>query len=292
MDTLVEDVHFDLHWHPPEKLGRKAVAVNVSDIAAMGGLPKFIFLSLGLPGQFDPVWVDRFTEGISGACREHDCVLAGGDTVRSREGILITVTVIGEMPADQVVYRSGARPGDEVWVSGTLGRAAAGLEICRSGIKTDPGEMQTLVEAHLDPRPRISLGRLLAGNKVAHAMMDLSDGLATDLSHLCQQSGVGAVVYAAELPALPVLREAADLLNRDPLDLMIRGGEDYELVFTAAAAAGTRIAKLGQQAGMRLSRVGTIVDRQGVRLILPAGGTNGPDEVDISFTGFDHFPQE
>ncbi|MCL7488136.1 MAG: thiamine-phosphate kinase [Desulfobulbaceae bacterium] len=292
MDTLVEDVHFDLRWHPPDKLGRKAIAVNVSDIAAMGGRPAFIFLSLGLPRQFDSAWLDRFAEGISGACREYGCVLAGGDTVRSREGVLLTVTVIGQMPADQVVYRSGALPGDEIWVSGTLGRAAAGLELCAGGGSQGDEGMKSLVEAHLDPQPRVVLGRLLAEHNVAHAMMDLSDGLATDLSHLCGQSGVGADVYAASLPSLPALHDAADLLKKNPLDLMIKGGEDYELIFTAAAAAGSRIAGIARQAGVILSRVGTIVHRQGVRLIVPAAGESEQKEVDISFAGFDHFPQE
>jgi thiamine-monophosphate kinase len=137
MDTLVESVHFDLRWHPPEKLGRKAVAVNVSDIAAMGGEPVFVFLSLGLPQGFDPSWMNSFSEGIAGACREYDCILAGGDTVRSPKGVQITITVIGEVAADQVVYRRGALTGDMIWVSGILGMAAAGLEVCRSGMGVD-----------------------------------------------------------------------------------------------------------------------------------------------------------
>lgn len=292
MDTLVESVHFDLNWHPPEKLGRKAVAVNVSDIAAMGGEPVFIFLSLGLPRGFDPSWMNSFSQGITGACREYGCMLAGGDTVMSREGVLITVTVIGEVPADQVVYRRGAFPGDVIWVSGSLGMAAAGLEICRNGITSAVTSLQPLVEAHLNPQPRVRLGRQLAESRIVHAMMDISDGLATDLSHLCAQSGVGAQIYSDRLQASPALLEATSLLRQDPIDLMIRGGEDYELVFTSSPDAESEIAALAESTGVAVTAIGTIVNQQGVRLVLSASDTEQQGEIDISFAGYDHFPDE
>ena len=292
MDTLVETVHFDLSWHPPEKLGRKAVAVNVSDIAAMGGEPVFAFLSLGLPQGFDPSWVKGFAQGVNEACGEFGCLLAGGDTVRSRGGVLVTLTVIGEMPADQILYRSGAQSGDAVWVSGTLGTAAAGLEICRRGLVGDIGAFLSPVEAHLNPQARVGLGRLLAESGLVHAMMDLSDGLATDLAHLCQQSNVGAVIHSAQLPSLPALHEAARLLGVDPLDLMIKGGEDYELLFTAAADSAREIEAIAEKAGVQVTQVGKVVDPQGVRLVLPPSPIRGEKEIDISFAGFDHFPDE
>lgn len=292
MDTLVETVHFDLRWHPAEKLGRKAVAVNVSDIAAMGGKPVFIFLSLGLPQNFEPSWVQAFSEGIAGACREYNCFLVGGDTVLSREGVMITITVIGEVPAAEVVYRRGALPGDTVWVSGKLGLAAAGLELCRSGIKSETVSWQTFIEAHLDPHPRICLGRLLGKSGLVHAMMDLSDGLATDLSHLCKQSGVGAVVRSEKLPTSPDLPGIARLLRQDPLDLMLKGGEDYELVFTTAVEAAPEIKALAEEACVPVTRVGTIVEKQGVRLMLPVTKSNQQKEINISFAGFDHFPDK
>lgn len=292
MDTLVETVHFDLRWHPPEKLGRKAVAVNVSDIAAMGGEPVFVFLSLGLPQGFDPSWVKGFAKGVDEACGEFGCILAGGDTVRSRGGVLITLTVIGEMPTDQVLYRSGAQSGDGVWVSGTLGNAAAGLEICRRGLTQHPGALLAPVEAHLNPQARVGLGRLLAESRRIHAMMDLSDGLATDLAHLCQQSNVGAVIHSAQLPSLPALHEAAHLLRVNPLDLMIKGGEDYELVFTAAADSAREIQAIAEKAGVQVTQVGKVVDLLGVRLALPPSPLHEEQEIDISFVGFDHFPDK
>jgi len=290
MDTLIETVHFDLRWHSAEKLGRKAVAVNVSDIAAMGGKPVFIFLSLGLPQAFDPSWVHAFSKGIAGACREYDCLLVGGDTVHSREGVMITITVIGEVPANEVIYRSGALPGDMVWVSGELGLAAAGLEICRSGVKSDSVSLLPLVEAHLNPQPRVFLGRLLAESRLVHAMMDLSDGLATDLSHLCKQSGVGAIIHSDKLPTSPALSDASHLLKQDPLDLMIKGGEDYELVFATGVDAAPEIRALSRKADVLVTQVGTIVEKRGVRLIFPDTSSEKQKEVSISFAGFDHFP--
>ncbi len=292
MDTLVETVHFDLRWHPAEKLGRKAVAVNVSDIAAMGGTPLFIFLSLGLPQAFDPSWVHGFSEGIAGACREYGCLLVGGDTVHSREGVVITITVIGDVPVDEVIYRNGALPGDIIWVSGELGLAAAGLEICKSDIVYDNASMKAIVEAHLNPQPRVRLGRMLAKSGLVHAMMDLSDGLATDLSHLCKQSGVGAVIRSEKLPTSPGLLDTANLLGQNPFDLMLKGGEDYELVFVTAVDAAPKIKALSQKAGVSVTRIGTIVEKQGVNLILPNSASKHQKEVDISFAGFDHFPNE
>ena len=291
MDTLVEGVHFDLRWHPPEKLGRKSVAVNISDIAAMGGEPLFIFLSLGLPKGFDPSWLQSFSNGISEACKENKCFLAGGDTVRSMEGILITITVIGEAPADQVVYRNNAAVGDAIWVSGSLGMAAAGLALCKKECDHDISQLNNLVEAHLNPIPRVRLGRLLAENKIVHAMMDLSDGLATDLSQLCKESGVGAVINAEKLPVDPALKEVSQQIDKEPLDLALRGGEDYELLFTAVPEAEKEIKALGVRAGVPLSQVGTIVEKPGVRLNMSTSFNKVEDEIDISFEGFDHFSE-
>jgi thiamine-monophosphate kinase len=289
MDTLVESVHFDLRWHSPEKLGRKAIAVNVSDICAMGGKPVLVFLSLGLPKSFDDLWVQRFSEGISSACGDYNCMLAGGDTVRSNEGILISITAIGEVPADQVIYRSGAQIGDTVWVSGALGVAAAGLGMCKSGLKPDTEALRQMVDAHLDPVPRVLLARQLAENGLAHAMMDLSDGLATDLSHLCKQSGASAIIHADRLPISPALNKAASLLGQDPLDMVLRGGEDYELLFTAAGKEALEIQSLAEQSGLSITAVGSIVDGQGVHLVIPGTATENMKKIDISYGGFDHF---
>jgi thiamine-monophosphate kinase len=290
MDTLVESVHFDLAWHSPEKLGRKAVAVNVSDIAAMGGTPLFVFLSLGLPPRFDKEWLAKFSSGLSEACKEYGCFLAGGDTVRSPDGIILTLSVIGEVETDRVLYRNGAETGDEIWVSGTLGNAAAGLELCRTDMVIKAGvEGRELVEHHLNPRARLRLGRLLGSSGMVHSMMDLSDGLATDLAHLCQESGSGAVIYSDLLPVSDALKSCGRLLGMDYLSWMLTGGEDYELVFTAPEGHAEAIIHLGESVNVTLAQVGRIEEKKGVRLVHGEPGLRNTKEEDISFVGFDHF---
>ncbi|MCI5165501.1 MAG: thiamine-phosphate kinase, partial [Candidatus Electrothrix sp. GM3_4] len=247
LDTLIESVHFDCSWHPPYLLGRKAVSVNVSDIAAMGGKPIFALLSLGLPADFAPEWATELSKGINDACRQYGCLLIGGDTVCSPEKVSLTLTLIGEAKQDRVLYRHAACPGDIIWVSGSLGYAAAGLDCFRSGkvagidigvnIRKNigmstgyPSELESCIKAHLDPEARVDLARALAQTGCVHAMMDLSDGLATDLSHLCKQSRVGATIEAEKLPGHRGLAPAASLLNKKRSDWMLAGGEDYELL--------------------------------------------------------------
>lgn len=288
MDTLVEGVHFDLRWHPAELLGRKSVSVNVSDIAAMGGQPVFAFLSLGLPAGFDSAWLTSFSRGLHGACGAYGCLLAGGDTILSPSAISITLTLIGEVEAGHAVLRRGAHSGDILWVSGTLGRAAAGLELCRQG-RVDEPKVQDLVAAHLDPQPRLELGRRLAAAGLAHAMMDLSDGLATDLAHLCLQSGAGVRIDAARLPASPSLRVAAGLLGRDPLAWMVSGGEDYELAFAAAPEDTGAVLVLAGECGVAVTAIGAFDALPGVRLLRSEPDRIAPAEEDISFKGYDHF---
>jgi len=288
MDTLVEGVHFNPDWHPPELLGRKTVSVNVSDVAAMGGEPRFLLLSLALPSGAAGRWTARFVEGLAAACRDYGCHLVGGDTVASPAGIALTVTAMGEAVAERVLYRTGARPGDTVWVSGPLGLAAAGLDLFRAGLGQDEEALRPLFMAHLDPRARVGLGRRLAASGLVHAMMDLSDGLATDLAHICRQGRVGARIRAGRLPLHPGLARAASLLDRDPVAWMVSGGEDFELLFTTAAEDAAALRELAAASGHRVHAVGRIVAGQGVVLVRP-----GPDgrevEEDISFRGYEHF---
>jgi len=288
MDTLIEGVHFDRSFHPPEKLGRKAVSVNVSDIGAMGGKPVFILLSVGMPQGFDESWFRAFAQGLTDACREYGCLLIGGDTVASPQGFTCTLTVIGEADAAHVVYRSGAKPGDTIWVSGPLGRAAAGLELLRQGIESDNDAFASLREQHLNPTARVKLGRLLGASGLVHAMMDLSDGLATDLAHLCKQSGVGARILSQDLPGVPALAEVARLTGADPEQWALGGGEDYELLLTAAPSSQGRLLDLGHQCGLTLAPVGTVVAGEGVVLIRQRPGGMS-ETVAIAYQGFDHF---
>jgi thiamine-monophosphate kinase len=283
-DTLVEGIHFDLKWHSPELLGRKAVAVNISDVAAMGGSPRFVLLSLAAPATFSMELVDRFMQGFMAALADYRVTLIGGDTVRSTQGLVLSVTVLGEVDRRQVLYRSGARPGDQIWVSGFLGQAATGLEICRQRQTALQQSYPELVTAHLEPIPELALGRALAKSGLVTAMIDMSDGLASDLAHVCEESGVGAVVRAEDLPISESTQQAALALGLDPRKLAIAGGEDYRLLFTAKPTAREKIQELANHAiGGKLFLVGEIVDGQGV--LLSADGQSSS----IDFQGYDHF---
>ncbi|XOF33507.1 MAG: thiamine-phosphate kinase [Candidatus Electrothrix sp. YB6] len=303
MDTLTESVHFNCAWHPPKLLGRKAVSVNVSDIAAMGGKPVFALLSLSLPADFDPHWADRLSRGITGACQEYGCLLIGGDTVRSRD-ISLTLTVIGEMQRDQVLYRHTAEPGDTIFVSGPLGYSAAGLALLQSGryagtmeqgVAACPSALQPFIKAHLNPWARVDLVPLLARTGLIHAMMDLSDGLATDLSHLCQQSGTGARIEEDRLPGRSALAAAAAALPDAAVtdwitNWMTVGGEDYELLFTAASADTETLLRITGEQQLPVYPIGTITKGQNVTLVRQT--EHGADEQRISFQGFDHFSRK
>ncbi|MBM9513900.1 thiamine-phosphate kinase [Desulfogranum marinum] len=288
MDTLVETVHFDRKWHPPELLGRKSISVNVSDVAAMGGKPLFVLLSASLPQSFDQKWFSAFSEGIAQGCRDYGCILIGGDTVCSPEGYSFTVTVIGETAKENVLYRSSASPGDEIWVSGWLGHAAAGLEIFSRGIDSNAQEFEPLLNAHLNPEARTQLGLELGRCGLVSSMMDLSDGMATDLAHLCQRSKVKGEIYADRLPLSALLVRATDILGLSPTMLALNGGEDYELLFTAPPGAAFTVEQIGQACGLDLYRVGHICEGSGVVLLTP-DDQNNIREQRIAYGGFDHF---
>lgn len=294
-DTLVEGVHFDRSWHPARLLGRKAVAVNLSDIAAMGGVPRWLFLSLALPSRTDEGWPEEFLAGLVQATEAAGAALIGGDTVASGREIMISVTVIGEAVENQVCFRSGGRVADSLWVGGSLGQAAAGLEICRLaaaarinapplGPDAYPTGEQPLVKAHLDPEAQVLLGQRLAASGLIHAMMDISDGLATDLAHLCAESGLGAEVAAEALPLTAELREAARCYDGDPLAWALKGGEDYRLLFAAAPENDEAIRALAANLeGVELHRIGRLRPQPGVVL------RQGEEETEIGYSGYDHF---
>ena len=283
-DTLVAGVHFDLAWHPPFLLGRKSAAVNLSDIAAMGGQPRFALLSMAFPGSA-PVWLDDFLAGLHGMLQEYDTSLVGGDTVKSPNDLSITVTIIGEAAENAICYRSGAVSGDLVFVSGCLGDAAAGLSLCRSGLSADStGQWPQLAKAHLDPQPQVQLGRILAESGLVHAMMDISDGLATDLAHMCKESGTGAEIFKEDLPVSEQLTAAAGKLANPVLDWVLKGGEDYQLLFTVAPEHAQNLRQLvAKQTGKEISVIGRITEGRGVHLC------SGEKSQEITYQGYDHF---
>ena len=282
-DTMVEGVHFDLAWHPPLELGRKAASVNISDIAAMGGQPRFALLSLALPPTFESQWLDAFMAGFLAVLAEHGVTLIGGDTVQSGHEGVLSVTVLGEMAEAELITRKGAKPGDVILVSGFLGEAAAGLALCRLGLAHD-SSWQSLVAAHLDPVPQVALGRALAVSGLVHAMQDISDGLATDLAHICTESRVGAVVAAEKIPLSPGLHRAAKTCGQSPLDWALAGGEDYQLLFAAGEQQVAPLRELiREKTGRELFVVGRIVEGQGVFL------EEAGQRREISYRGYEHF---
>jgi thiamine-monophosphate kinase len=284
VDTLVEGVHFDLAYISLSQLGWKSLTVNLSDIAAMGGDPGQALLSLGWPPARDRGLALEFAAGLAQAAREYGVAIIGGDTVASPGGLIVTVTLTGQVPAAQMLRRAGAQAGDLIFVTGPLGEAAAGLEILRRGL-TLPLELQApLIEAHLRPRPHLLAGRVLAREGLATALIDTSDGVATDLYHICRAGGVGARIPAAVVPVSPRVRAAAPHLGCDPVDLALTGGEDYLLLFTCPPGIAGRLPQSFSRAGLAAPLpLGRIVTGDRVILETPTG------EVDISGRGYDHF---
>jgi len=275
-DILVEGQDFRLADHPPRLLGRKALNVNLSDIAAMGGRPRHALVGMALPGDVEERWLRRFMDGFRTAAREAGVALVGGDLSQAEE-IMIAVTVTGA--AERFVTRSGARPGDGIYVSGTLGDAAAGFRLLeKGGIRGVVKPVRPLLDAFLDPAPRLALGALLGRRRLASAMIDLSDGLSVDLAHVCAESGVGAEIEAERIPISDALRHFA----RHPLDLALHGGEDFELLFTVRPARRAEVERLA--ARHRLTRIGVITAGRSVRLLGP-----GKKRRALRAGGFEHF---
>ena len=275
-DILVEGEDFRIADHPPRLLGRKALNVNLSDIAAMGGRPLHALVGMALPGDIDESWLRQFMTGFRSAAREAGVALVGGDLSQA-EKIMIAVMVTGEVKSP--VRRGGAKPGDGIFVSGTLGDAAAGLRLLeKGGIRGVVKPVRPLIGAFLDPAPRLKLGALLAGKGLASAMIDLSDGLSVDLAHICGESGVGAEVEAARVP----VSEALTRFARDPLDLALNGGEDFELLFTVRPAKIAAVEALASRHA--LTRIGRITGGRSIRLVGP-GGKKKP----LRAGGFEHF---
>jgi len=262
-DLLIENVHFTASLHPPRYLGRKSLNVNLSDIAAMGGRPRFALLGLALRKGLEKAWVRAFFGGLKAAAMEAGVTLVGGD-ISAAKRIVVSITVIGE--AGKFIRRSGARPGDLIFVSGYLGDAAAGLRLLRRGYRLGQDKIADhLLRAFLDPAPQIALGLALSRRKAANAMIDTSDGLSVDLLHLCEESGTGAEIDLDRLPLSPAIRA----LEKKPGRLALHGGEDYQLLFTVSPGKAGFIARL--QRRFLLQQVGRMTRRKGIFVIDPKG---------------------
>ena len=235
-DMLVEGTHFLRDRVSPFQLGWKSAAVNLSDIAAMGGQPTATFLSVALPADLAAGWIEEFLRGYEAVSARFGAALLGGDTTASPDRICINVAVLGECPAGAARLRSAAQPGDLVCVTGTLGDSAAGLKAVLEGVEPD-ADIRTLTDRHYLPMPRVAEGLRLAATPGVHAMMDISDGIGSDLEHILKASGVGAVIDVPALPLSPALQRVCARLGWDAAALATGGGEDYELLFTCTPEA-------------------------------------------------------
>src|SRR5205807_3316080 len=313
-DLLVEEIDFIRNATPPGLLGHKALAVSLSDIASMGARPSWSFLSIGMSRETcDNKFKDEFFEGFFALADQFGVTLTGGDVSESKQGIVIDSVVLGEVASGAAILRSGAQPGDQIYLTGTLGGAAAGLKLIEKGAqmkqesgvggresepstsptvrqglsdrvteKSDDDSIQTLLLRQLRPSPRVGWGIVLGEERLATAMIDLSDGLSSDLYHLCKESDVGALIDSASIPLDEDVRHLCGRRALDPLALALHGGEDFELLFTVDPKNAARLPKLVD--GVAISRIGEITDapRQ-IRI-------REKDRVwDLQPQGFEHF---
>lgn len=278
-DLLAERVHFDLTWSEPAALGRKSLAVNLSDIASMGGTPRYALLSLAVPRLLSLEFMDSFMAGFLEMAERYGVSLIGGDTSASEAGFVISVTLMGEQAPDRVVTRSGACCGDLVCVSGTLGGSALGLELLQSGCRS--GEA---VERHLDPVPRVELGKALAERRIPTAMIDVSDGLCADLGHILAASAKGAKICIDDLPLSDCFRRSVDKNAHNYYRLPLSGGEDYELLFTLHPSQLKGAEEAAAMSGTTVSVIGEITAESGLFLAHADGS-----RYDAAVACYDHF---
>jgi thiamine-monophosphate kinase len=295
---LLEGVHFQRRWGRPRDLGRKALAVNVSDIAAMGGSPQHVLLGLAIPSDGPSLAeLEALLDGLEEEAARYGVTLVGGDTCGSLSGLVLAVTLLGRVARGRALRRSGAKPGDSLWVTGWLGAAAAGLLALERGLRPGtawpdhvprPGwvgareeaAIQAAIQAHLTPIPRLRTGQALVG--CASAMIDVSDGVASDSRHLATESGVTVRVLATQIPIHPGALVMARLTGWDPLVLALRGGEDYELLFTAAADPRPVLAAAEPE--LHVSRIGEVAPGRGGPLLV-----HGDGREEVLTGGFNHF---
>ncbi|MFQ5882442.1 MAG: thiamine-phosphate kinase [Candidatus Methylomirabilales bacterium] len=299
VDVLVEGRDFRWEWVSPEAVGQRGVTVSLSDVGAMGAIPRYALVALGLPRRMPVRAVDDLYRGIWKATEAADVAVVGGD-LSEAPCLILSLTLIGEGEPERLVRRSGAKIGDRIWVTGPLGRAAAGLRALRAGYRVDssgvagrrgkkiprkPGKaVRETIRAQLYPVARYREGRALAEAGLAKAMIDLSDGLASDLTRLADESGVGARIVAGQIPVDSSTVQVARLLGLDPLKLAINGGEDFELLFTSGADPATVQATLVRKGFARPHAIGEVVPAgEGLCLVSPGGRQDPLRE------GFEHF---
>lgn len=282
-DLLIEGVHFDLKWISLFDLGFKSLAVNLSDISAMGGVPAYAIISLGIPARLDSRKIDDFYRGVRELAQPNRVAVVGGD-ISVAQTLIISVCVIGRAPR-RPIRRDGAAAGDDIYVTGTLGDSALGLKLLQRG--RGLGKKQAvakLVARHRRPTPRVAAGALIAKENLATAMIDVSDGLLQDLGHICRASGTGAVILHEQLPLSAAYRARA---GKDGIRHALSGGEDYELLFCARRRNRARIEKLSRKIHLPISRIGACVAGRVVTIV----GSSGKNIL-LEALGHDHFQKK
>lgn len=281
-DILIEGVHFQRKWIDPYRLGVKSLMVNLSDISAMGGTPKYFLISLGLPKDLSLSFFTNFYRGLKDGAKRFGVTLIGGDTSLSKK-IVINICLIGIAGKHGPILRKGARVGDDLYVSGTLGDSSLGLRILKKeGLN---GKPKKLIERHLMPLPRISLGQKIAQHALATSMIDVSDGLLIDTKHLLEEGKVGARVWLNRVPLSTLYRKWIGFYSKDPYRLALSGGEDYELLFTSPPEARRTISKLASTLRIPITWIGEILPKkEGFRLVMEDGKECSPSHL-----GFEHF---
>lgn len=281
-DMLVEKIHFLLDAISPYELGRKSLAVNLSDVAAMGGTPREAVISIAIPDTVDLAILDGVYDGMKSMAREFEVNLLGGDTTSSPEHLVINIALVGEVAEDEILYRSGARVGDVIFVTGPVGSSAAGLDIILKGREKEG--WNDLIEAHHDPYPHVKAGRIIASMKMANSLIDVSDGVAADLGHICAESKLGAILEEAMIPTTKKFRDYCEKFREDSRYLSLHVGEDYVLLGTVVAESAPDLQKALESKGCEFYPIGHTVAEPDLKL------RTGNDSLEIiGASGWDHF---
>ncbi|PLX43357.1 MAG: thiamine-phosphate kinase [Deltaproteobacteria bacterium] len=286
-DLLIEGVHFRLGTTSAVDLGYKALAASLSDLASMGATPLAATISIALPASTGIVWVENFYSGLKACEAEYGCPLVGGDT-SSGEKVFINITALGRCQGGAAVLRSGAAVGEDLWVSGWPGESRGGLLLLESEIDTDSIALQTLIKRHTRPTPRVGLGAALLKTRLATSMIDLSDGLTKDAAHIAEESGVGIDISLSLLPVSTSLSEYSNFYGGVDLPMLVlTGGEDYELLFTAKPESREEIMGISDTLELPLHRIGATTPPEGVAKVRVTDGDSGIFE--LASAGFEHF---
>lgn len=287
VDSHIENVHFLPYLGTPRQLGRRALVVNLSDIAAMGGQPQFALVSLALPAETQVEWLEEFYRGLRAEADRFNVAVVGGNVTRSPAGLGADITVLGKVHRDNLLLRSGAQPGDSVLVVDRVGEAFAGLHLVFDPrLPVEPAVREKLITRYIEPEPRLPEAAVIARSRLATAMLDVSDGLAGDLGHICEQSGVGVRIWAERLPIAPEARRVAAAMNTPPWQFALEGGDDYGLCLTARPEGAEQLcATVERETGTAVSIIGEILPpAEGRRLVLPSG-----HDIPLSVQAWQHF---